>query len=1210
MATSNNEFRVFISSTFQDLQEEREHLVKKIFPEIRALCRQRGIRFTEVDLRWGLTEEDVALGQVIRTCLEEVDKCRPYFIGITGERYGFVPSYLDVQKDPVLLEQFPWVEEAAIEEMSITEMEAQYGVLRGTRDAARTASPSLRQAREGEAGRGPNADAAASGVELHRARFYFRRHRASLDDVPDDVERSRLEAYQHRIRKSGAPVQEYRDPGSLGELIYDDLVEIIKRDFAGSKPPTPLQEERSRHEAFSLSRRRAYIANPQYLKRLNDYVASNDPPLVVYAESGSGKSSLFAFWAELYRRKHPEAHVIEHYVGIGATATDHYGVIRHVCMEIKDRFGREEEIPTGPEELEKAFGQWLGYADHALQQTGERLVLILDGLNQLKGSALRLQWIPDVISPSIRLILSSTVEGTLMELQKRGWKTLGMQALSEAEREAVVVRYLAEYHKSLNSEQIKRIAGDYKCGHPLFLKTLLEELRLVGQHEALDERIDVYLEATGTEDLFQRVLDRLEEDYNMRSVRDVMTLLWCSRTGLDERELSEVSGLARLKIATMVAGLDYHLVRKEGRLSFFHDYLRRAVEKRYLADETFRRRTHGRLASHFEMLEVTERSARERIWGCAESGDDEKLVSTLGDVAVLEVLYKGTGAEEVLAQWARLRESGKDPESTYRASLEAVRRWTDTLRQVRAILAVANVLERLGMWSGAMELTRRALSAAIETDHPTEIARAERALGWLLHLRGEYSEALQRLEHALQLYEELDEPHGVAGAIGNVGTVHSYRGDYDLALASYERQLMISEGLDDRQGVAHAVGNMANVYFFRGEFDRALASYERGLSILEELGDRCGVAIAVGNTGIVYYQHGDFDRALASFERQLTISEKLGDRRVAALAMGNIGLVHARQGEYDRAFAACTRQVTICEELGDRRGVASAMRNMGEVHGRRGEYDSALSCYQRALTISEELGDGRSAIYSVGSMGFVYLALGKYEDALRCFEQATDERRGAGFRFGHPHWLSGRSAVLLEVTQCGGAMPAYLPQFVPDLLDPPEGGTAACLEVSEHPGWQAVVRAEARALAKECVEISAELSKRDTLFDGRVLLSRIDAAEGNAETARARLVEMLEERSPTSSLGDPSRSSHDVTPTLTAEDSGLPSGEAAAVLHYWLWKLGLDPATAHRAEAERLYADLLGSLPMHDYRVKLSELRSKPVTPSPAAEADDVAVDQ
>src|SRR6185295_51422 len=57
---------------------------------------------------------------------------------------------------------------------------------------------------------------------------------------------------------------------------------------------------------------------------------------------------------------------------------------------------------------------------------------------------------------------------------------------------------------------------------------------------------------------------------------------------------------ARLKIATMMAGLDYHLIRKEGRLTFFHDYLRRAVEKRYLSDEAKQRSTHLQIAEYFQ----------------------------------------------------------------------------------------------------------------------------------------------------------------------------------------------------------------------------------------------------------------------------------------------------------------------------------------------------------------------------------------------------------------------------------------------------------------------------------------------------------------------------------------------------------------------------------------------------------------------------------
>src|ERR1035437_3916025 len=97
------DIRVFVSSTFRDLHAERSHLMKQIFPKVRAACRERGIEFTEIDLRWGLTDEDASLGRVIRTCLEEIDHCRPYFLGLLGDRYGWMPPLAEVQKDYQLL---------------------------------------------------------------------------------------------------------------------------------------------------------------------------------------------------------------------------------------------------------------------------------------------------------------------------------------------------------------------------------------------------------------------------------------------------------------------------------------------------------------------------------------------------------------------------------------------------------------------------------------------------------------------------------------------------------------------------------------------------------------------------------------------------------------------------------------------------------------------------------------------------------------------------------------------------------------------------------------------------------------------------------------------------------------------------------------------------------------------------------------------------
>jgi len=54
---TDREVRVFVSSTFKDMMKERDYLIKEVFPEIRHRCNLKGIEFTEIDLRWGVTEK-------------------------------------------------------------------------------------------------------------------------------------------------------------------------------------------------------------------------------------------------------------------------------------------------------------------------------------------------------------------------------------------------------------------------------------------------------------------------------------------------------------------------------------------------------------------------------------------------------------------------------------------------------------------------------------------------------------------------------------------------------------------------------------------------------------------------------------------------------------------------------------------------------------------------------------------------------------------------------------------------------------------------------------------------------------------------------------------------------------------------------------------------------------------------------------------------
>jgi len=57
MAQASRTFRIFVSSTFSDLKEERNALQQEVFPRLRELCMQHGTRFQAIDLRWGVSDE-------------------------------------------------------------------------------------------------------------------------------------------------------------------------------------------------------------------------------------------------------------------------------------------------------------------------------------------------------------------------------------------------------------------------------------------------------------------------------------------------------------------------------------------------------------------------------------------------------------------------------------------------------------------------------------------------------------------------------------------------------------------------------------------------------------------------------------------------------------------------------------------------------------------------------------------------------------------------------------------------------------------------------------------------------------------------------------------------------------------------------------------------------------------------------------------------
>lgn len=123
-------FKIFISSTFQDLVRERNYIIDRVIKPFKVKAQlEYNVDVTVVDLRWGITPQEAKDGRVLEICLREIDNCRPLFIGIIGNRYGWCPPYEDFLKNDFLRTRYPEMEECFKQGLSITEMEMQYGAI-------------------------------------------------------------------------------------------------------------------------------------------------------------------------------------------------------------------------------------------------------------------------------------------------------------------------------------------------------------------------------------------------------------------------------------------------------------------------------------------------------------------------------------------------------------------------------------------------------------------------------------------------------------------------------------------------------------------------------------------------------------------------------------------------------------------------------------------------------------------------------------------------------------------------------------------------------------------------------------------------------------------------------------------------------------------------------------------------------------------------
>ena len=132
-STAWKRYNIFLSSTFKDMDFERDVIKFRVIPALNRRFRDRRIELQAIDLRLGVNTEKMSEEQserkVLSVCTSCIDSARPFFIGLIGQRYGWVPP---VERWKEFMAGLSDEERSILKDTagcSVTEMEIVYGAL-------------------------------------------------------------------------------------------------------------------------------------------------------------------------------------------------------------------------------------------------------------------------------------------------------------------------------------------------------------------------------------------------------------------------------------------------------------------------------------------------------------------------------------------------------------------------------------------------------------------------------------------------------------------------------------------------------------------------------------------------------------------------------------------------------------------------------------------------------------------------------------------------------------------------------------------------------------------------------------------------------------------------------------------------------------------------------------------------------------------------
>ncbi len=486
--------RVFISSTFRDMNAERDYLNNIVFPQVELYCKQRFLSFIPIDLRWGIPEEYSRNGLVLSACMEEIDNSRPFFIGILGSRYGWNPKPTELNGLRVSEQQQNWIKSMSADGASITEMEMEYGVLRD--------------------------------MDMPYASFFIRSDKV---DVPDGFREEKgslaekhLEKLKRRIRtQQKYPVTEYDTVQQLGDAILKQLVAMIELEYPsrGNDEAASIIEK----QECALDRQsRTLFDLSKTLEQFNQWVSEHGRLLLITGDPGSGTSTALAYCVSELRNRYSSKIIYFDFKTLDAGINPLDALFRFLSM-------KENRVPDN---------QWGMIAIDNTSVLGaeeeKRIIKWLNGMGR-----------------NIVVAIATTYDCDLRWTIQYNFNCpeINIKGLTNELKKQFIQKYAQQYAKGLSTEQLDMLVNNIKSDNIGILESLVRLLVKYGSFEHLNERISSLIDYSYDHNLFsllfQEAIKSFEEIGLHNAYYDATTCLSLVANGIPEEDLLHFTKLTQ-----------------------------------------------------------------------------------------------------------------------------------------------------------------------------------------------------------------------------------------------------------------------------------------------------------------------------------------------------------------------------------------------------------------------------------------------------------------------------------------------------------------------------------------------------------------------------------------------------------------------------------------------------------------------------------------